>query len=143
MNTQYEKDFYGWCDKQASIIRNGDICLMDFENLAEEIESMGNEKRRELQNRLTVLLTHILKWKYQPSHRGNSWRYTMDEQIERIDDLLLDNPSLKAKYGEIITKAYKYSRMHARNETGLALETFPEQMNFAIQDFISSMQEDK
>jgi hypothetical protein len=32
------------------------------ENIAEELESMGRSDKRELESRLEVLLTHLLKW---------------------------------------------------------------------------------
>ncbi len=36
------------------------------------IESMGRNEKRELVNRLEVLVTHLLKWQYQPECRGTS-----------------------------------------------------------------------
>ena len=35
---------------------------LDYENLTEEIESVGRSEKRELGHRLEVLLTHLLKW---------------------------------------------------------------------------------
>ena len=37
---------------------------------------MGRSEKRELVNRLAVLLMHLLKWRYQPNLRGKSWRLT-------------------------------------------------------------------
>ena len=42
----------------------------DIAHIAEEIESMGDAEKRELVNRLTVLLLHLLKWRYQPTRRS-------------------------------------------------------------------------
>ena len=58
--------------QQATLLREGQLSRADIENIAEEIESMGKSERRELVNRLTVLLTHLLKWLYQPSRRGKA-----------------------------------------------------------------------
>lgn len=52
---------------------------VDIDGLIEEIESMGASERRELINRLAVLLAHLLKWQYQPSFRGRSWQLTLKE----------------------------------------------------------------
>ena len=59
----YDRDFYAWANEQAALIRAGRLEEVDLENVAEEIESMGRSERRELINRLAVLLLHVLKWK--------------------------------------------------------------------------------
>jgi len=70
----YDRDFYAWTHEQAGLLRSGQLARADIENIAEEIESMGRSEKRELVNRLTVLLLHLLKWQFQPGLRGNSWR---------------------------------------------------------------------
>lgn len=54
----YEKDFYGWTQEQTGLLRAGRLSDLDIE----EIETMGRSEKRELQNRLTGLLVHLLKW---------------------------------------------------------------------------------
>ena len=102
----YETDFYGWANEQAALLREGRLHEADIENIAEEIESMGRSEKRELVSRLVVLLTHLLKWRYQPGGRGSSWRASVVVQRDRIADHLSDNPSLKPKIPEALTRAY-------------------------------------
>src|ERR1700691_5139612 len=64
-NSNYETDFYGWANEQAALLRAGQLSAADIENIAEEIESMGRGEKRELVNRLSVLLAHLLKWRFQ------------------------------------------------------------------------------
>jgi len=73
----YEQDFYGWTQEQAALLRAGRLTDLDIENLIEEVETMGRSEKRELESRLTVLLLHLLKWKYQPNRRGRSWNLTI------------------------------------------------------------------
>ena len=68
----YEEDFYLWTEEQARLLRSGEFSAIDAANIAEEIESMGRSDRRELKSRLIVLLTHLLKWRYQPEARSRS-----------------------------------------------------------------------
>ena len=56
---------------------------------------MGKSEKRELRNRMSVLLAHLLKWQYQPERQGNSWRRTIKEQRKAILDCLDETPSLK------------------------------------------------
>ena len=71
-NTLYDRDFYAWANEQAALLRAGRLSEADIENIAEEIESMGRSEKRDLVSRLTVVLLHLLKWQFQPSHRSNS-----------------------------------------------------------------------
>ena len=69
----HDLDFYAWTQQQVDILKSGNLDDVDIKHLIEEIESMGASERRELINRLAVLLAHLLKWNYQPSFRGRSW----------------------------------------------------------------------
>ena len=57
----YEDDFVAWLEDQAQRARRGEIDALDLENIAEELEGMARSDRREIRNRLTVLLVHLLK----------------------------------------------------------------------------------
>ncbi|RAU23067.1 DUF29 domain-containing protein [Paramagnetospirillum kuznetsovii] len=122
----YERDFYAWAQEQANLLRAGDLSAADIGHIAEEIESMGRTEKRELVNRLTILLLHLLKWRFQPTFQGNSWRLSIKEQRIRLTDHLADNPSLKAKLPEAMADAYRLALIEAERETGLAESTFPE-----------------
>ena len=121
----YDRDFYAWANEQAGLLRAGKLAHADIEHIAEEIESMGKIEKRELVNRLTVLLVHLLKWRYQPLLQGSSWRVTIVGQRLDIKDHLEDNPSLKAQLPEDITRAYSKALREAAAETGLPESHFP------------------
>ena len=55
-NSLYDHDFYAWANQQAALLRAGRLTEADIEHIAEEIESMGRSEKRELVNRLSVLL---------------------------------------------------------------------------------------
>ena len=78
---------------------------------------MGKTEKREFVSRLTVLLLHLLKWKFQPEGQGNSWRLSIVNARDEIVDLLDDNPSLKWQIDGIIRSAYRYARRKAAIET--------------------------
>jgi uncharacterized protein DUF29 len=123
--SRYDSDFYGWATEQATLLRQGRLAEADIENIAEEIESLGRSEKRELVNRLAVLLTHLLKWQFQPALRGNSWRLTVREPRARLEDHLADNPSLRAGLDRAVARAYALAVLAAQKETGLAESAFP------------------
>ncbi len=57
---------------------------------------MGKSEQRELANRMALLLAHLLKWRYQPERRGNSWRRTIKEQRRAVNARIVRTPSLKS-----------------------------------------------
>ena len=121
----YEQDFYAWANEQAALLRSGRVSDADLEHIAEEIESMGRSEKRELVSRLKVLLTHLLKWQFQPSLRGTSWRLTIEEQRREVAEHLADNPSLKGKLPEVVASAYAGAILAGTRETGLSRDVFP------------------
>ncbi|TCT19467.1 DUF29 domain-containing protein [Thiobaca trueperi] len=131
MTSLYERDFHAWANEQAGLLRAGNLAQADLPNLIEEIESMGRSEKRELVNRLVVLL-HLLKWRYQPGLRGNSWRLSIKEQRIRLMTHLADNPSLKAKLDDAVTQAYRLALIEAERETGLPESTFPATCPFSF-----------
>jgi hypothetical protein len=124
-NSLYERDFYAWANEQASLLRARRLAEADLENIAEEIESMGRSEKRELVSRLKVLLTHLLKWQFQPMLQSKSWRNTIAVQRDDLADHLADNPSLKDKVPESLTSAYRKAILAAATETGLDTANLP------------------
>lgn len=121
----YDDDFYAWANEQAALLRAGKLAEADIEHIAQEIESMGKTEKRELVSGLTVLMLHLLKWRFQPERRGRSWRLGVEGQRIDVDAHMADNPSLKSALGEAIDLAYRRARIEAERETGLDRSAFP------------------
>ncbi len=134
----YESDFHAWAMEQSRLLRAGRLSEADVGNIAEEIESMGRSEKRELINRLAVLLTHLLKWQVQPALRGNSWRLTIREQRRKIARHLEDNPSLRAGLDGTISAAYGDALLGAQRETGLAESAFPASCPYAVEQVVGA-----
>jgi len=57
----YETDYLRWLDDQMQHLRAGSLDQIDREHLLEELEAMSRSERRQLRNRLIVLVMHLLK----------------------------------------------------------------------------------
>jgi hypothetical protein len=120
LNTSlYDEDFLAWADRQAALLRAGDVGALDLAHLAEEIEGLGANERRELRRRLARLLQHLLKWTYQPELRSRSWATTIRAQRDEIAAMLEDSPSLRASLPNLLPRAFATGRTWAEAETGL------------------------
>ena len=115
----YHADGYGWAMAQAAHIRAGRFASIDWENVAEEIESVGKSERSRYKSHLVQVLIHMLKWDAQPERRGMSWWHSIANG--RVDALatLDENPSLKPELEKIHEEAIILARKKAIIETGL------------------------
>lgn len=136
MVPEYDKDFYGWAMGTAELIRERRFHDLDFENLIEEIESMGRSERHQLTNRLSLLIAHLLKWQLQPDFRGRSWHGTIKEQRLRIQEVLEDSPSLKSRREESMNRAYGLACSLVEKETPIDLKLLPKVCPYTFEQCI-------
>jgi hypothetical protein len=132
----YDTDFFAWTQEQARLLREGRFSEIDVENVAEELDSLGNSQKREVRSRLVVVLLHLLKWLHQPSRRSGSWQSTLIGQREEILSELEDSPSLQSFPASQLARAYATARRKASAETRIPLETFPEACPFTIEQIL-------
>jgi hypothetical protein len=133
MSDLYEKDTYTWALQQADALRRRSANEIDWENVAEEIESVGRSEASELRSRYTILLLHLLKWLAQPERRSRSWEASIRVQRRAIADHLGENPGLKSRRDELLARAYFEARLQASAETDLPIEMFSETNPFTLE----------
>jgi hypothetical protein len=133
----YEKDYNLWLEDTARLLRERNLYELDFDSLIEEIESMGRSEKNALKSNLEKLLMHLLKWKYQPSKRSNSWQYSITEHCLRVLEAFENSPSLKRYFEEVLDKCYQNARLLASRETGLSKDTFPQSCPFTVADILN------
>jgi hypothetical protein len=132
----YEEDFVAWLEDQAQRARRGEIDDLDLENIAEELEGMARSDRREIRNRLAVLLTHLLKCAAHHTKPSSSWFGTIAEQRDGIADLIEDSPSLSDYPSEILERCYPKARRNAARQMRLPESAFPERCPFALDEIL-------
>ena len=132
--SEYQKDFYAWLMDNAKLLREKKFTEIDAEHIAEELEAMGKSEKRELINRLTVLLAHLLKWQFQAAKRSRSWKNTILTQRIDINELLEDSPSLSYEIMQKLEVAYEKAKLNAEDETGIDKGHFPQKCPFSIEE---------
>lgn len=132
----HEKDLYGWALHTAELLRSQKMNEVDFENIIEEMEALGRTEQDELTSRLIVLLTHLLKWQYQPTMKGHSWKYSIIEQRKKCKIRIKKSPSLKSKMNEILEDAYDVATSIAARETGLEGKVFPQSCPYTFEQIM-------
>ena len=137
MGTAYETDVIAWANEQAALLRSGQLSAIDIENIAEEILDVGKSEQRELASRMSVLLAHLLKWKFQPVKRSKSWTNTIKHQRQRIERRIRKMPSLNTALSDQdwLIDAWDDAIDMAEKETGL--DDFPETCSWTIADILT------
>jgi hypothetical protein len=103
----YDQDFLRWTEQQAAALRRAkDSNLpLDWENLAEEIESLGKSERKALRSQLRRILRHLLKLEASPAQEPRvGWYETIEDARAEIDDVLRDSPSLRREIDGLIAE---------------------------------------
>jgi hypothetical protein len=101
----YDRDFFLWTEEQAAALRRAkDSNLpLDWENLAEEIESLGKSDRRQVTSQIRRILRHLLKLEASAAMRPRAgWRSTIIDARSQIDEVLSDSPSLRREVDRLI-----------------------------------------
>jgi hypothetical protein len=129
----YDTDYVAWLREQVAHLRAGRLRALDVENLAEELESLMKKERRQLENRLEVLIVHLLKWDHQPEQRSNRWRASVAEQRARIRRLLRDSPSLKPSLEEAAHEVYPEAVEQVAIETRLSETSLPQALPYTVE----------
>ena len=120
----YTLDETAWLEQTAELVRSGRWQEIDPETLAEYLADMARRDRREVFSRLVVLLTHLLKWEFQPAQRSASWRGTIREQRRELK-LLVDSQVLRSHADSVFAEAYAEARLQAADETECDPSIFP------------------
>lgn len=135
----YNEDFHAWASQSATLIREGRLSELDLEHIAEELEGMSASERRELLNRLQILVMHLLKYQFQPERRSKSWKLTIVHQRTAIERLLKQSPSLKRliEAPEEIQDVYQKAVKEAVLETDLEKSVFPLDCPYGTTDLLN------
>lgn len=132
----YEKDFNHWLETMANCLKENKLDELDFENLAEEIQSIKHIEQGIIRENLETILIHLLKWKYQPETWSNSWRLMIDQSRKKIYQCFLKSPSLQQYFHGVLAECYHHARKMVAIETGTDLEIFPEINPFAEDEIL-------
>ncbi len=134
----YETDYLKWIQTTVEKLRVGDYPNIEWENLIEVIEDMGRSERRSLKSNLIIVLTHLLKWQFQPELRSGSWKGSIVEHRRRIREALKDSPSLKPYLEEVCVECYSDAVEQASAETELPGEIFPQLCPYTSAEVLDS-----
>ncbi len=130
----YERDLNLWLENVIAQLKQGQLQDLDVENLIEELEGLAGRDRRELKQRLTTLIEHLLKRCYVKSEYDYAgWVETIDRTRNIIRDILKQSPSLKNYINdpELFQNAFNDALRIVRRNQGYKSVNFPDSWQFS------------
>ena len=117
----YDQDFLRWTAEQARALHDaahvGSNLPLDWDNLAEEIESLGRAQRNQLASRIATILEHLMKLQASPAEAPRrGWEATIIRERARIERLLRDSPSLRQEVASMIEEELQDARKVVKRE---------------------------
>ncbi len=103
----YDQDFFRWTEEQAAALRRakGSNLPLDWDNLAEEIESLGKSQRAALRSQLRRILRHLFKLEASTASEPRlGWEESLRDAREEVEDILQDSPSLRREVPRLVSE---------------------------------------
>ena len=117
MRSLYDQDILLWVEETVAKLKAKDFESLDLDNLIEEVESLGISQKKELINRLIVLLEHLLKRLYVDlPYDYNGWERTIRTQRNNLQVLIKQVPSLKSRWESSFIDAWEIALKTVREE---------------------------
>lgn len=139
----YDIDFLAWTEEQARLLREASRerfnTPIDWENVAEEIESMGRSELRAVESALVRVIEHLLKLEYSPAADPRAdWKVSVLEHRDRVARDLTASPSLRNRID--IADIYRTGRKIAAlglERDGLRLAELPTECPYSLDQLLN------
>jgi len=115
----YDTDFYAWTKAQAEALRarKTGVNALDYDNLAEEIEDLGQNERRACTSQIENILLHLPLIQYVGGIDVPHWRHEIVGFRFELQDHL--TPSLRAALPKELDRLYARVLKRAATKPGL------------------------
>ena len=101
-------DVVTWAERQAALLRRmaaGEQVneQIDWEEIAEEIESLGISERRSLTSKVRTIIEHLAKLEASSALNPRpGWKDTVSRERAEITDLLEASPGMRGSLDEVV-----------------------------------------
>lgn len=112
----YASDAYSWAMQQADALRRRDLDAIDWDNVIEEIESVGHRERTSWESPCAQALKHLLAiehWSEASKDALRHWAREITLFRQQMADMLDRNPGLTGQYAPMYASAWRIGRRAA------------------------------
>lgn len=102
----YDQDFFQWTIQQSQALRDRNLQALDWDNLREEIESLGKEELRAVESYLKQLIAHRFKLQYvDDPYCRRGWQKEINNFQDEIEDRLTKSLKARIDLDKVYTRA--------------------------------------
>ena len=136
LKTLYEIDDYLWLEETIELLKNKRYEALDLENLIEELEDLGSEKKFRVVSLLEQIIRHCLVlqfWEDERTYNRIHWRSEIVNFKNQIDNYLTTNLRnyLTQELPRIYQKALNYVREKTDNQV-----SFPGECPYSLENLL-------
>ena len=109
--SEYDTDILLWSERQADLLRRvaaGELANsneIDWQNVIDEVLSVGRSERHALQSQLAIAIVHLCKLRASPARDPRAgWLDSILNARAEIERLLENSPSLRPKLPDVMAK---------------------------------------
>jgi hypothetical protein len=124
-NDLHDTDFFEWTQEQARLLGERRWNDLDLENLIDEVESVGASEKREIRNRLKVLLAHFPKMEVPAEVSWPELAKDDPGQREQLAAIMEASPSLADYRRVMIGSVYTGATLDAADDNGYGDRSVP------------------
>ncbi len=107
----YDRDFWAWTQEQSGALRRRDFGAIDWDNVIEEVESLGREQKNAWKSCCANVMSHLLKIEHSPAKASiGHWVQEVLDWRWEMHSRLSDNPSLKGDLTGMLEVAWGRGR---------------------------------
>ena len=107
----YLDDAWAWSRDQADALRRRDVDAIDWENVIEEIEDVGNRHSDAWASHCRNVLSHLLKIEHSGAAEAvDHWRKEIVAWRREMYGKLYENPGMNGSLSELLDRAWRLGR---------------------------------
>ncbi|MEA5535413.1 DUF29 domain-containing protein [Crocosphaera sp. XPORK-15E] len=137
LKTLYEIDDSLWLEENIKLLKTKQFDKLDLENLIEELEDLGSEKKHRLESLLEQVIRHFLLLNYWDSERAYNkahWESEIVNFQNQLETYL--NTNLRHYLQQNISRIYGKTLRYVRKKTQDTV-TFPDECPYTLNDLLS------
>jgi Domain of unknown function DUF29 len=121
-NQIYEQEYDRWLENQVAALKNRHLDQLDYDNLIEELEDLGNERKSAVESYARRIIEHLLYCEYWIDEQGRNKRHWQHEIVvfrAELESRLTTN--LRKHLDVNLVKLYKKAKLAAEIKSSLQM----------------------
>lgn len=136
----YKQDYQRWLKTTITQLKFRNVENLDYDNLIEELESLGKGENRTLSSYMMRLCEHLLKvqhWEQERAQYLRGWTIEIRNFRLQIQAILEDSPSLKNHLESRFIRDYQNGRNLFLDASRLGPNTISQKPPFSMEQALN------